>query len=200
MSNKVNENIESEHLEILKERSKLPTNDLVFHLIFGSKGNENITKDFIKQTLKKDIKKIYLDLNLNLEKQYFDEKLGVLDVRAKDENGTNYNIEMQNVTSNTLPERIISYWSRLYNGDLKIGEDYTVLNKTIAILILNDDMKNLETIEKFNTKWNIREETYKDVILTDYFEIHILELKKYKRMRTEKNKNMWLDFLLEPQS
>ncbi len=107
MSNNVDKIIELEQLKKLKEKSKLPTNDLVFHYIFGSKGNENITKDFLKQTLKRNVKKIDLDLNLNLQKEDFDDKLGILDVRAKDENGTNYNIEMQNVTSNTLPERIL---------------------------------------------------------------------------------------------
>ena len=165
--------------------------------MFGTKGNENITKAFLEKLLNKQVEEIDLDLNLNLMREHYDDKLGILDVRVKDKDGVNYNIEMQNTSSNALPERILSYWSRLYNGDLKVGKDYDTLNKTIAILIVNDTIKNLEVIKKFHTKWNLREETYTEIILTDYLEIHIIELPKYVQSK-DCNRNVWLDFLLKP--
>ena len=162
-------------------KSMLPTNDVVFHCLFGAKGNERITKKFIEKIIGRNIESINLDKNLNLKREYYDEKLGILDVLAKGEDGTNYNIEMQNATSETLPYRILWYWSKLYNGELKIGNTYGELKKTIAIIILNNRMKNLSEIkDKFHTTWNIREETYRDVIFTDYFELHIVELPKYQ--------------------
>ena len=55
-------------------------------------------------------------------------------------------------------------------------------------------------IKKYHTKWNIREEDYQDVILTDDLEIHIIELPKYKEMKKKENyKNIWLDFIIEPE-
>lgn len=187
----------TKEMESLKNISTLPTNDVIFHCLFGTKGNEKITKAFLEKLLNKEVEEIDLDLNLNLIREHYDDKLGILDVRVKDKNGVNYNIEMQNTSSNTLPERIISYWSRLYNGDLKVGNDYNTLNKTIAILIVNDTIKNLEVIKKFHTKWNLREETYTEIILTDYLEIHIIELPKYIQSK-KSNNNVWLDFLLKP--
>ncbi len=187
----------TKEMESLKNISTLPTNDVIFHCLFGTKGNEKITKAFLEKLLNKEVEEIDLDLNLNLIREHYDDKLGILDVRVKDKNGVNYNIEMQNTSSNTLPERIISYWSRLYNGDLKVGNDYNTLNKTIAILIVNDTIKNLEVIKKFHTKWNLREETYTEIILTDYLEIHIIELPKYIELK-KSNNNVWLDFLLKP--
>ena len=187
----------TKEMESLKSISTLPTNDVIFHCLFGTKGNEKITKAFLEKLLNKEVEEIDLDLNLNLIREHYDDKLGILDVRVKDKNGVNYNIEMQNASSNTLPERIISYWSRLYNGDLKVGNDYNTLNKTIAILIVNDTIKNLEVIKKFHTKWNLREETYTEIILTDYLEIHIIELPKYIESK-KSNNNVWLDFLLKP--
>jgi len=187
----------TKEMERLKNISTLPTNDVIFHCLFGTKGNEKITKAFLEKLLNKEVEEIDLDLNLNLIREHYDDKLGILDVRVKDKNGVNYNIEMQNTSSNTLPERIISYWSRLYNGDLKVGNDYNTLNKTIAILIVNDTIKNLEVIKKFHTKWNLREETYTEIILTDYLEIHIIELPKYIQSK-KSNNNVWLDFLLKP--
>lgn len=192
-----NNNYNTKEMESLKNISTLPTNDVIFHCLFGTKGNEKITKAFLEKLLNKEVEEINLDLNLNLIREHYDDKLGILDVRVKDKKGVNYNIEMQNTSSNTLPERIISYWSRLYNGDLKVGNDYNTLNKTIAILIVNDRIKNLEVIKKFHTKWNLREETYTEIILTDYLEIHIIELPKYIELK-KSNNNIWLDFLLKP--
>ena len=187
--------------EEITKKSLLPTNDVIFHCLFGQVGNERITKDLIEKIINKKVEKIELDLNLNLIREKYDSKLGVLDVRAKATDGTNYNIEMQNSSSATLPERILSYWSRLYSGDLKRGNDYDVLAKTIAIIIVNDTIDRFDLIKKYHTKWNIREEDYKDIILTEDLEIHIIELPKYKEIRVkEENKNIWLEFLLEPQS
>ncbi len=146
--------------------------------------------------------------------------MGILDVRARDDKGTNINIEMQNTTSNMLPQRILSYWSRLYNGDLKQGITYRSLNKTIAILIVNQNMTKLKQIKKYHTKWHIREEEYTNIIFTDYFELHVIELQKYIETRTKEDKddlldvmanqegkggikemeeNIWLDFLVNPE-
>ena len=52
-------------------------------------------------------------------------------------------------------------------------------------------------MKKFYTKWNLREETYTEIILTDYLEIHIIELPKYIELK-KSNNNLWLDFLLKP--
>lgn len=187
-------------MEKLKEKSLLPTNDVIFHCLFGEVGNEKITKSFLEEILNMNVGEIDLDLNLNLTREYYDSKLGVLDVRAKAPNGVNYNIEMQNTSSEKLPERILSYWSRLYTMNLKRGNNYNVLTKTIAVIIVNDNVKKFELLKKYHTRWNIREEDYKDMILTDDFEIHIVELPKYIQMRKNKKcKNIWLEFLLEPE-
>ena len=187
-------------IEKLVEKSLLPTNDVIFHCLFGQVGSEQITKRFIEKVLKRDIGEIDLDLNLNLQREYYDSKLGILDVRAKTPEGTNYNIEMQNTASAKLPERLLSYWSRLYTGDLKRGKDYDILAKTIAIIIVNDYIDRFEIMKKYHTKWNIREEDYKDMILTDDLEIHIIELPKYVKMKEKgESKNIWLDFLLKPE-
>ena len=81
-------------MEQLVEKSLLPTNDVIFHCLFGQVGSEQITKTFIEKVLKRDVGKIDLDLNLDLQREYYDSKLGILDVRAKTPDGINYNIEM----------------------------------------------------------------------------------------------------------
>ena len=71
------------NLKQLQKKSLLPTNDVIFHSLFGTIGNESITKAVIEVILKQEVAEINLDLNLNLIREYYDSKLGVLDVRAR---------------------------------------------------------------------------------------------------------------------
>ena len=46
---------------LLAEKSLLPTNDVIFHCLFGTVGNEKITKDLLEKLLNKKIENIELD-------------------------------------------------------------------------------------------------------------------------------------------
>lgn len=61
-----NNNYNTKEMESLKKISTLPTNDVIFHCLFGTKGNEKITKAFLEKLLNKEVEEINLDLNLNL--------------------------------------------------------------------------------------------------------------------------------------
>ena len=59
------------------------------------------------------------------------------------------------------------------------------MQKSIVILIADFDFKkfdNLKNISKFHTKWQIREETLSQYILTDVLEIHIISLKLVEKL------------------
>ena len=96
-----------------------------------------------------------------------DDKIGILDIRAKINNKINCNIEMQVTGKDEIEKRLLFYWSKMYNNTIKKGEEYEVLEKCIVILIADFEIKNLKEIEKYITKWNIREEENKQTILTD---------------------------------
>ena len=57
------------------------TNDYVFKRIFGRKGNEDITRGFLKAVTKVE----YIDINLEdtqiLERDLIKDKMGILDVK-----------------------------------------------------------------------------------------------------------------------
>ena len=114
------------------------------------------------------------------------------------------NIEMQIVQNDNIEKRLMFYWSKLYSGDIKEGEDYNKLNKTIVILIADFELDSINEIEKYHTKWQIREEEYSKIILTDVLEIHIIELSKLmNRLKNrgidEKDKVMlWSLFIKSP--
>ena len=89
----------------------------------------------------------------------------------------------------------------MYNMSIKEGEDYGKLEKGIAILITDYELKGLKEIKKYITKWNIREEEYQKIILTDVMEIYIIELPKFKKYKEKENNklNLWVRFIEEPE-
>lgn len=184
----------------IAERLEL-TNDYVFKRIFGYKGSENITKVFLEDILNIKITEIELDCSTITEKEVMNDKVGVLDIKVNCGNTEQYDIEMQVASPKYIEKRLLFYWAKLYSQSIKVGENYKDLKNTKIILIADFKLSNLKNIEKVITKWKIREEEYKSTILTDVFEICIIELPKYKEYNEKlksKKTNLWINFIKNP--
>ncbi len=70
-----------------------PKIDYVFKRIFSHDGSEDVTKDLLKCIMQKEISNLELDKNPILEKDLADDKVGILDIRAKIDGSINCNIE-----------------------------------------------------------------------------------------------------------
>ena len=184
-----------------------PKIDAVFQILF-SKNNLDITKALLSAILDLEIKQLTnktlsLDLNKILDRTYPSDKIGVLDLRAQINNEIELDLEMQMLNKEALIERVLWYWSKMYSSQLTSGDDYPKLKKTIEILIVNEPISKLETIEKPCTKWHIREEELCSFVLTNKLEIIIIELPKVKQAFLEKPESLlyqWMMFLLNPES
>ena len=168
------------------------TNDLVFQRIFGKVGNENITKAFLEKVLGIEIESLTLDTNKRLIGERLEDKIGRVDVKAILNNGTKVIIEMQVARYKYMAKRLLYYWSQTYTGDLKRGNEYDILNKTIAILISVEELEETKGIEKYHTKWEIREEENINKKLTEDLEIHIIELSKFKEGQEIRPEDNWI--------
>ena len=188
-------------MEKNKETKTLsPKLDVVFQALFGEIGNERITKGFLETILKRKIESIDLSKNPILRREFKDDKLGVLDILAELDGKEKCNIEMQLIDQSNIIERILYYWSRLYTRQIKIGEDYSLLKKTIVILITDFEVKNLKEMD-YHSVWKIMDNKTGGKILTDKLEIDIIELPKIKGREKEKDKLLdWLYFLENPKS
>lgn len=178
-----------------------PKSDYVFKRIFGYVGNEEITKHLLEAILEKDVSEVKLDNNKILEKDLLDDKIGVLDIRAKIDKNTNCNIEMQIIDRKNIEKRLLFYWSKIYISDIKNGEDYNSLNKTIIILFTDYEIEKLKGIEKYITKWNIKEKKA-DMILTEMLEIYIIEIPKFNKYEGKNGKSSldeWIKFIESPE-
>ena len=192
-------------MEQQKQNKKIkrypPKMDIIFQAIFGEVGSENITKDFLEKILKRKIEKISLDKNPILGRELKDDKLGVLDIITELDGKEKCNIEMQLIDKNNIIERMLYYWSKMYTRQIKAGDDYNKLEKTIVILIADFNIKGLEEVE-YHSTWKIIEtNSVKKLILTDKFELDIIELLKIKGRENEKDQLLdWLIFLENPES
>ena len=184
-----------------KIRRYPPKMDIIFQAIFGEVGSENITKDFLEKILKRKIEKISLDKNPILRRELKDDKLGILDIITELDGKEKCNIEMQLIDKNNIIERMLYYWSKMYTKQIKTGDDYSKLEKTIVILIADFNIKGLEEVE-YHSTWKIIEiNGVKKLILTDKFELDIIELSKIKGRENEKDQLLdWLVFLENPES
>ena len=178
-----------------------PKNDYVFKRIFGHIGNEDITASLISSIVGKQITNVKLDNNTILERDVLDDKVGILDIRAKIDSNINCNIEMQLVDKKNIEKRILFYWSKMYSSSIKAGKDYEDLEKTIIILISDYELDTLKKVPKYQTKWQIREEEYHQIVLTDIMELYIIELPKFMKCKknNKKEMNMWLRFIQNPE-
>ena len=179
----------------------LPKNDIVFQTLF-TRGKESITKSLIESILKIKISKLDLDKNKDLLNDNTKDKNGRLDLRAVIDDNIECNIEVQLSTHKKMLERFLYYWAKIYTANLERGEEYEKLRKTISIIIANENIEQFREIKKASTKWRITEEKYKNIILTDHFQLVIIELSKaIKEYKENKEDGMlqWMMFLDNPE-
>ncbi|OCL26023.1 transposase [Orenia metallireducens] len=168
--------------------------DFAFKKLFGSEENKNILISFINSVLDEEdqITDIILKNPYN-SKSFKNDKLSILDVKAVDEKGVWYNIEMQITDQDYYDKRALYYWARLYTGQLESGVNYDKLEKTIVINVLNfnclDEEDYHNVYKLFNTQ--SKEE------LIDHLEIHFIELEKYNKDLSEVQTALdrWTEFL-----
>ena len=162
-------------------------NDYVFKRIFAKPENNAELKELTEAILNEKIKTIVVT-NPEISKNYKDEKLGVLDIRAYMNDDTIVDIEMQVSNINTMIDRNITYSSRVIGEQLRIGDDYKILKRFIAINLLGENLLRRNTYHSIvHLKFEETEpEKYVDMgykeeeeMLTYKVEYHYIELKKF---------------------
>ena len=174
---------------------KTPQNDYIFKKIFGTKGNEEILKKFLEAILEEKIEKVTVDLQTEVLAETIKEKGVRLDVRARLDNKTEVNIEIQLNKRGFSEERCLEYWSRIYQTTVEKGKDYMKARRTIGIWILGENV--YEDTEKYHTKWQMQEVNSGIKGHFMHEEVHIIELKKlhfHDKMELSKME-AWLWFI-----
>ncbi len=115
-----------------------PRVDLAFKKIFGVEENKDLLISLINSIVGQDdqVEDITL-LNPYNPKNFRQDKLSILDIKAKGIDGKRFNIEIQISDEADYDKRALYYWAKLYTEQLKVSQDYSALSKAIGIHILN---------------------------------------------------------------
>jgi predicted transposase/invertase (TIGR01784 family) len=155
-----------------------PKVDFAFKKLFGSEENKDLLISFINAILpeEKQVKSVELKNPYNIS-NYKKGKMTILDIKAVDEKGTWYDIEIQIAEQGYYDKRALYYWSKVYTDQIESGEDFEELRKTIAINIL--DFNYLDEKE-FHNEYGIYNRKSKKE-LSDIFDMHFIELGKFDK-------------------
>lgn len=175
-----------------------PKLDIVFHMLFGEQKHERITKKLIEDVIGEKVETIELEQTPYLWGEQVNDKVGIIDIRATINNKNPIDIEMQIADRKNIEKRLLFYWSKLYLKQLKEGEDYQELNRSISIIFLDYKIEKLKELPT-HTKWQIKESKNGGTILTEDLEIHIIELPKIKEKLEEGSLKKWILFLENPE-
>jgi predicted transposase/invertase (TIGR01784 family) len=175
-----------------------PTNDFAFKRTFGTPENRVALISLLNAIL--DPTSAIVEVTLlnpyNLQ-DFKDDKLSILDVKAVDQSGTIYDIEMQLTIFEGLVERIVFYGCELYADQLKKGDDYTNAHPVFSICLVNGIL--WKDARKVHHAFRLTD-TESGRVLQETVEIHTLELGRYNLRESDlKTANMldcWLYWFL----
>jgi len=180
-----------------------PRVDLAFKKIFGVEENKDLLISLINSIVgaKDQVSDVTL-LNPYNPKNFKTDKLSILDIKATNQDGKRFNIEIQISDEADYDKRALYYWAKIYTEQLKVAEDYSKLTKAIGIHILN--FTSIPEVKKYHNVFHITEKETGLLYFKD-LELHTIELKKFSSDSDEeladivlKVKNaldMWLAFL-----
>jgi predicted transposase/invertase (TIGR01784 family) len=146
--------------------------------LFGKPENSDLLLSFINAVLLN----IGLDKIVTVEvknpfniKEFVLDKESIVDVKATDENGRIYNVEVQSAGNEIFINRSLYYWSKLYGSQLIKSGIYSELQPTICINII--EFLLFKELPAYHNCFLIKEKTTNQ-ILTDHLIINYLELPK----------------------
>ncbi len=174
-----------------------PKIDLVFKKIFGTEQNKNVLKSLINSVLPKDEQIVEVTIkNPYNESDFIGDKLSVVDIKATDEKGRWYDIEIQVKEQKYYGKRAIFYLSEIYSNQLIESDNYDKLKKTIVISLLdfNYFLNDTRYFRRCCYKDFDTNELYPEL---DFADLYFVELRKFdnefKHIKTTLDR--WITFL-----
>ena len=155
-------------------------NDVFFKYLLGDAKKKFLTLSFINGILNRTDDTLFTDLEF-LDKEMTpimqDGKVSVLDIRAKMNDGTQVNIEVQVCKDPDMARRSLYYWAKMYGSELREGEPYDKLMPAISINLM--DFNAFAQYTACHHSYHICNDETKDILIDD-LEMHFIELEKIR--------------------
>ena len=178
-----------------------PMNDFVFKALFGKEDKTSkmllvaLLNDILVPTGEDKIQSVTY-LNPFNYKEFDNDKLSILDIKAVTDKDETINIEVQVRPEDNYRKRSLYYWAKAYAESIHEAETYDSLKRTIVINIMGYNAINES--DNLHTTFKLLEENEHFILLED-LQIHYLELPKLpdKNVDDLEGAELWLSFLKE---
>jgi predicted transposase/invertase (TIGR01784 family) len=170
-----------------------PKVDCVFKALLGTEENRNLLVHFLNAILEHELNTpiITVDIiNPHNDREFVDDKLSIVDVKARDADNQLYQVEIQMLNRSSLPARILYNWTDIYSQQLQSGNDYCLLRPTYSIWLLAEDLLS-NTTDYANVYKMLNKE---GKTLLDHGGIWLLELNKFIALQIQTEQQRWLQF------
>ena len=150
--------------------------DFAFRKIFGKPGNEICLISLLNAVLRFPHPVVSVEyLNPFGIKDFETDKLICVDVKATDQLGRVFIVEIQIVVQSSFAKRAVFYACEAYTDQLRVGQGYSDLKATYSICLL---MRNLWDDDQLHHQFRLVDRE-SGRVLDDSIEIHTVELAKY---------------------
>jgi predicted transposase/invertase (TIGR01784 family) len=157
-----------------------PRIDFVLGILFGSEANKDLLISLINSVVGPHlhIVDVVIKNPFNLA-NYRGSKETILDIKAMDQDGTWYDIEMQTLAHVFYGKRAIYYAAKVYVDRLAAADDYSSLNPTIGIHFLD--------FNYFDDDRMVRQFVFKDMETNDhpeelrFLQLYFIEMRKFRK-------------------
>ncbi|TAE06603.1 MAG: Rpn family recombination-promoting nuclease/putative transposase [Bacteroidetes bacterium] len=159
-------------------------NDIAFRKIFGNGAKNEILVSFLNAVLKLEGNKKIASVTIQNPYQVpivLGAKSTILDIKAIDNKGNEYIVEMQLTDKIGFAKRVVYYSAKSYSTQLSVGEDYYTLKPTIFIGILNFEF--LETKSYLSRHLILDAETHEHKLKD--LDFNFIELPKFNKTEPE---------------
>jgi predicted transposase/invertase (TIGR01784 family) len=173
-----------------------PKVDCVFKALLGAESNRDLLIHFLNAVLSADLPQPVVEVEIQNpynEKEFLDDKLTVVDVKARDATGRQFQVEIQLLNHRDLPARILYGWADVYSQQLKDGAPYRMLRPVYAIWLLGQTL--LPDNPGYAHSFRFRDAQGQGFL--DHGGIWLLELSKFAADSVETEEERWLKFFKE---
>ncbi len=170
-----------------------PQVDCVFKALLGAENNRNLLIHFINAMLQSELAAPLATVELMNpynDKEWLNDKLSIVDVKARDQNGNLYQLEIQLVNYTALPARMLYNWADIYTQQLQNGASFHRLQPTYSIWLLAENLFKDDV--EYHHAYKFRNTQCKPLI--EHGGIWTLELNKFQAAQVENEQQRWLKF------
>ena len=154
-----------------------PRSDVVFRRLFDDEDDSRLLRSLLNAILALDVPiRSLTQMSPEPMGPDVEDKVIVMDLRAEDEQGRLFNVEMQLYPKPAYEARALYYWSRLFARQLRRAKPYSELRATIGVHLLG--WCRPDPGLTYHQRYTLCDE-HSGHTFSDLIEIHVIELPRF---------------------